>query len=154
MQSSIPVHAFDGAVGLALGGFSVCVRKADNTLWCWGDYEETSSTPTPTQISVSDVVSVAVGWGYVCAVNAERTLHCWGADTYGQLGTGIFEPNQSYPAPVMGLVGLAAVTAGVWHTCALASGAIYCWGDDQSGELGTGDGISTARPAPVPLTCP
>ena len=44
----------------------------------------------------------------------------------------------------------ASLTAGRYHTCALAAGgAAFCWGDNEYGELG--DGTTTRRPAPTPV---
>jgi alpha-tubulin suppressor-like RCC1 family protein len=44
----------------------------------------------------------------------------------------------------------AEVTAGVWHTCALAvNGLAYCWGANALGQLG--DGSRTDRILPVPV---
>jgi alpha-tubulin suppressor-like RCC1 family protein len=43
-----------------------------------------------------------------------------------------------------------AVSAGGWHTCALApDGAAYCWGYGRDGELGSGDTASSPVPVPV-----
>jgi len=45
-------------------------------------------------------------------------------------------------------VTFAAVSAGIYHTCALTpAGAAYCWGWSGDGQLGTG----FRRPAPAPL---
>lgn len=44
----------------------------------------------------------------------------------------------------------AAVTAGVWHTCALTvSGPAYCWGANSDGQLGDGSRIDRIMPVPV-----
>jgi alpha-tubulin suppressor-like RCC1 family protein len=154
MHSAIPVHSFDGAIGITVGGFAVCARKADDTVWCWGDYgQNTIWSPTPTQI-FSEVVGIAEGWRFECAIGADGTLRCLGVDTSGQLGNGRAEPFQTSPVQAMGLTDVAAVTAGEAHTCALAAGALYCWGDNMLGELGTGDGVSSARPGHAALTCP
>jgi len=43
-----------------------------------------------------------------------------------------------------------AVSAGGWHTCAIAlGGAAYCWGYGRFGQLGNGDTGSSPVPVPV-----
>jgi alpha-tubulin suppressor-like RCC1 family protein len=47
--------------------------------------------------------------------------------------------------------GAQTVAAGLYHTCALdAAGAAWCWGVNDQGRLG--DGTTTARPSPVPVS--
>jgi hypothetical protein len=69
---------------------------------------------------------------------------CWGYNYYSQLGWASSVTNTSnlplkvgLPAGAAGAVG--AVTAGTYHTCALAGGVVYCWGYNGYGQLGTGD---------------
>jgi hypothetical protein len=52
------------------------------------------------------------------------------------LGNGNTE-DSSVPVQVRGLVeGVAAVSTGRWHTCALAAGRAQCWGSNDDGQLG------------------
>lgn len=41
------------------------------------------------------------------------------------------------------------VSAGAYHTCAIADGALYCWGLNANGQLGTGTNDNEPRPARV-----
>ncbi len=66
-------------------------------------------------------------------------LKCWGYNVAGSLGDGTDTPRRT-PVDVTGLTrGVAAVSAGFGHTCALTTaGGLKCWGFNGSGELGDG----------------
>lgn len=56
---------------------------------------------------------------------------------------------QDLPPTLLG--GIAAVTAGMYHTCALTvRGGVLCWGDNSSGQLG--DGTKVPHLAPTAVT--
>jgi len=58
-----------------------------------------------------------------------------------------------YTAVVRVNVRWASVSAGLWHTCAIATDRVgYCWGDNKYGELGTGDDIQTSAFLPRAIT--
>jgi alpha-tubulin suppressor-like RCC1 family protein len=79
---------------------------------------------------------------------ATTGVKCWGLNRYGQLGDGTtFQSNK--PRDVSGLAnGVSALTAGGYHTCAIANGGVKCWGDNANGQLGD-DGKTTLSPVPV-----
>ena len=55
-------------------------------------------------------------------------------------------PAQAAQSP---LLGVQAMSAGSFHTCAVVNGAAQCWGDNKLGELGTGTYLISSTPAPV-----
>jgi alpha-tubulin suppressor-like RCC1 family protein len=65
---------------------------------------------------------------------------CWGDNDSGEVGDGNPSIDAAAPTQVVGLTsGVADVTAGGEHTCALTvGGGVQCWGDNGSGQLGSG----------------
>jgi alpha-tubulin suppressor-like RCC1 family protein len=98
------------------------------------------------------VTKISAGTSHTCAIVAGRA-YCWGYNGYGQLGTGL-AANSSVPVPVdtSGVLKGKTVTdisAGLYHTCAVASGAVYCWGYNDAGQLGNNSYTSSSVPVAV-----
>src|SRR5437667_40516 len=84
---------------------------------------------------------------HTCAVTTVGASYCWGFNSAGQLGDGT-AARRPMPVAVVVPAGLsfAAVSAGFYHTCGLATTrAAYCW------AVATAD--SAAR-APTPVATP
>ena len=84
----------------------------------------------------------------------DGTAACWGANSSGQLGDGT---NNSSSVPVAvdrrGVLNgktIAQVSAGIYHTCALATdGTAACWGLNGTGALGNGTTSDSCVPVAV-----
>ncbi len=111
-----------------------------------------SATAAPAQDpepGASDWASVSAGGDHTCGIRTSGQLFCWGQDTYGQLGDGGTNTDQSTPVQVGSGSNWSKVSAGEAHTCAVqTTGRLYCWGSDRYEELGDGFG-NTDWPTPV-----
>lgn len=93
---------------------------------------------------------IAAGGDHVCFVTPEGGLKCWGKDEQGQLGNGTADASYAeacsnlsptcLPGPsAVDITGVAGITAGFAHTCALMDDrGVKCWGNDYYGEIGIG----------------
>jgi alpha-tubulin suppressor-like RCC1 family protein len=154
----VPVLGLSAVTAIATGDADACALLADTTVWCWG-YNvagqlgdgTTINRLTPVQVSgLSGVTAISASGPDTCALLAlDRTVECWGANFSGQLGNGT-TADQATPGPVLGLVGVTAISSGAGDTCALlAGGTVSCWGYNNEGELGDGTTTDQHLPAPV-----
>ncbi len=125
--------------GLAVGHYRLVVQSRSGP----------NNQGTTCKVQPLAVTSLAAGLYHTCSVRATGIVDCWGRNSNGQLGIGSVTPSaSSSPLRVAGSQSFTAVTAGAFHTCALAtSGAAYCWGYNVVGQLG--DGTTSDRAAPV-----
>jgi alpha-tubulin suppressor-like RCC1 family protein len=125
-----------------------CAITIGGGLKCWGDNRygqlgDGTNTRSNTPVDVfglsSGVTAVAADLWHTCAIVSGGGLKCWGGNWDYQLGNGT-HTDSNKPVDVSGLTsGVAAVTAGAWHTCALTStGGVKCWGYNYDGEVGNG----------------
>ena len=146
-----------GVAAISAGGVHTCALTTAGGLKCWGfngsgqlgDGTTTDRT-TPVDVAglTSGVTAVTVKGNHSCALTAAGGGKCWGSNNNGQLGDGTFT-NRTTAVDVVGLTaGVAAVSAGRTHTCAVTTtGGLKCWGKNSNFQLG--DGTSTIRTTAV-----
>jgi alpha-tubulin suppressor-like RCC1 family protein len=158
-----------GIASMDLGLGHACAALTSGEVRCWGNnlsgqLGDGTVTPRNRPVAVrktagpghlANVASVGLGDDHSCAVLTSGQVRCWGANAHGALGDGTTHPRRR-PAVVKNvagtgpLTGVATVSAGVKHTCALTtSGLVRCWGKDDSGQLGNDIGGDTPRPGKV-----
>ncbi|XYI03952.1 RCC1 domain-containing protein [Sorangium sp. So ce1128] len=148
-----------GVVAIATGKAHTCALTTAGGVLCWGvnwsgqlGNNSTEDSPVPVAVSglSSGVVAIATGGEHTCALTTAGGVLCWGQNLFGQLGNGSKEDSH-VPVPVSGLSsGVAAVSAGNLHTCALTTaGGVLCWGENLFGQLGNDSREDSPVPVPV-----
>ena len=118
----------------------------------------TAVTPMEVTGLDSGVTAISAGGSHTCAIHntagagdAEMlAAKCWGLNSRGQLGDGsvttfddddeiVDNNDRMTPVQVTGLDSdVTAISAGIFHTCAIHNGAAKCWGSNSVGRLGDG----------------
>jgi alpha-tubulin suppressor-like RCC1 family protein len=147
-----------GVQSISAGSLHTCALLDGGEVKCWGRNEEGELGDGTTvarlgPVTVSDlharIREIAAGGFHTCAVSVGGLVECWGWNLAGALGDGT-RKDRHRPVRVSRLPSdVRAISAGSFHTCALAGGRVSCWGDNTGGELG--DGTTTARLRPVPV---
>jgi alpha-tubulin suppressor-like RCC1 family protein len=135
-----------GVASATAHGSHTCALTTAGGVLCWGSntYGEVGngstgavSIPVAVVGLSSGVAAIVAGPNHGCAETTSGAVQCWGAGLDGQLGNGS-TMNSLVPVPALGLTsGIAAMTAGEWHTCVLlATGRLECCGANDRSELG------------------
>ena len=160
-DSSVPVAVtgLTGAVAIAAGSYHTCAILSSGPAKCWGwgghgqlgdgQYHEAK---TPIAVAgLSGAVAIDAGFHHTCALRSGGTVMCWGDNGDDELGDGSTEANSPNPVALSGISGAVAISAGIYHTCAvITGGTVKCWGDNESGQLG--DGSTDNSPTPVAVS--
>ena len=90
-------------------------------------------------------MEVAAGQDHTCARTSGGAVYCWGNNDSGQVGLGTapdpLNPDRVSIATLLSGITATQVSAGAFHTCAIANSRVYCWGDNsflQTGQSGAG----------------
>ena len=159
-----PTSASATATAVSAGGGTsaghTCALTSAGGVKCWGNNHfgelgngtrKYRTTPFAVHGLTSGVTAISTGDADSCALTGAGAVKCWGWNHVGQLGDGT-TANRTTPVAVSGLSsGVAAISAGWVHTCALTSaGGVKCWGNNEEGQLG--DGTTTDRHTPVAVS--
>lgn len=142
-------HAFNalGAVTQFSNGLKHACAVIGAAVYCigennrgqLGDGSLRTSTIPVVVTGLADAIRVYAGFEHTCALRSNGTVTCWGANDFGQLGSGLTDPESTLPSAVLGLTGVVSLSAGYRHNCAVTgSGNVVCWGDNDRGGLGVG----------------
>jgi alpha-tubulin suppressor-like RCC1 family protein len=100
--------------------------------------------------NLTGAAAISVGLLHTCALLLDGTAECWGQNRHGELGNGTTTNFSSTPVAVSNLSGVAGLSVGDAHTCALLSGGnVACWGNNSYGQLGNGTTAVSALPVAV-----
>lgn len=161
-QRTRPVDVFglhSGVTAVATGGAHTCALTSGGGAKCWGynhdgQLGDGTTTNRNTPVAVvglsSGVAGIAAGDAHTCALTTSGGAKCWGDNSNGQVGDGT-TTDRTAPVGVSGMTsGVAALSAGQLHTCALTTGGgVKCWGYNNLGQLGDGSRTDSAEPVDV-----
>ena len=172
--ASVDVHngydesILEGVTAISVGSEHTCALTTGGIVKCWGrgSYGRLGNSGSDQQFPVnvlSNATNISAGGYHTCALIANGTVKCWGKGKLGQLGHGSSTHSSTIPVNVSEssssnnpLSGIAAISAGGYHTCALTtSGVVKCWGYGGihgalgNGEPGEGDIFDYDSSAPV-----
>jgi hypothetical protein len=152
-----PVPGLTGIVQVAVGSRHSLALRSDGTVWAWGDdgagqmgdgtttghrarFQHVPGLTGITQISAADRNSFAL--------RSDGTLFGWGLNSRGQLGDGSINEHST---PEQILTGVTQVSAGQFHTLAIAgaSHAVWAWGNNGGGQIGNGTENTALFPVEV-----
>jgi alpha-tubulin suppressor-like RCC1 family protein len=140
------------------GYVHTCALTPSGNAYCWGynaDGELGDNTkvdklvPTAVQVGLFQFAIVSAGGNHTCGVTTTGFGYCWGSNSTGQIGDNT-TLGRLIPAATAGGLSLSVVAAGLFHSCAIATGAnagVYCWGNNGQGQLG--DGTTAQRLVPT-----
>ena len=149
-----------GVAQISAGAAHTCAVTTDGGAKCWGlnnhgQLGNGTGGPTPGDVSTltSGAAQISAGISHTCAVTTDGGAKCWGSNGSGQLGNGTVTISDPFATPgdVSTLTsGVAQITLGELHTCALTvGGGVKCWGSNNSGALGNGTFTASATPVDV-----
>ena len=176
--STVPVAVYRSGVlngktltQVSAGRLHTCALATDGTAACWGyngfgalGNGTNINSSVPVAVDVSGVLNgktlaqVSAGLYHTCAMATDGAAACWGYNNgSGALGNGTntdsWVPVAVDRSGVLNGKTLAQVSAGLYHTCALATdGTAACWGYNVNGQLGNGTNTGSVVPVAVNMS--
>jgi Regulator of chromosome condensation (RCC1) repeat len=154
------------AAEIRVGFDSVCARRGDGSVWCWGndEYGQLGTLPAkgsaeslyPVQVTLPAAATrlTASPGNTHCAILEDTRVACWGRNEYAQSGApsdqvsvGPTIVQTQLGGPAFSAVVDLAPDRGMRAVCANTENAgLWCWGD-----VLTGDPTGVGSPYPVQL---
>lgn len=143
------------------GCFTNYALAGDGNVYAWGSGTNgalgngaTTDATLPVKVSgLPPIIAIAAGGCHALALDHTGAVWAWGSNAAGQLGNTAAATAQTTPIKVSlpSHTAAAAIAAGRNHSLAvLTDGSVLAWGANAEGELG--DGTTTSRPTPTPVT--
>ena len=128
---------------VSAGGYHTCAIATGGGLYCFGEcvcvwFRRVWS-------------AMGAAWSATGAITGEGICRDVGDYDYGQLGISGVSDNVRVPTVVSSPAGVSAwasVSAGGYHTCAIAAGGLYCFGESLFTSVVTDLGSGGAHPLP------
>jgi len=154
-----------GATAISAGGTQTCALTTGGGVQCWG-YNANGQLGTNTTmmcagqpcslvpVAVSGlspgIAAISTRYYHTCVLTTGGAAECWGLNGNGQLGNNSMT-DSFMPVAVSGFPsGIAAISAGGYHTCVLTTGGgAECWGSNSNGQLGNNSMTDSLAPVNV-----
>ena len=133
---AVRVLGLDAVTSIAAGSGAAYARRADGTVWSWGDdrygdlgdgrVADGQSYDGRAQAApvagLTGIQAVAAGDAVAYALRSDGTVWGWGGNGVGQLGTATAADPVPTPVAVNGIVGAATIAAGSGSGLVLTGG--------------------------------
>jgi len=158
----VAVQDLKSVAAISAGGNHNLALLTDGTVKAWGLNNDGqlgigrtiaySAVAVPVR-TLRNVRAVSAGAYHSAALLSDGTVRAWGLNNDGELGDGAMGKDSDVARPVSDLSGVAAISAGGYHSLALLSdGTVMAWGSNEWGALGipTTEGKDSEIPVLVP----
>jgi alpha-tubulin suppressor-like RCC1 family protein len=162
LNTPVTVSIAGGFTAVSAGTFHTCALTSSGAMMCWGRSAEgqlgnlsNANFNTPQSVNipggVASISSTTFHTTCVRTIVGDAAV-CWGRGSDGQLGNGN-DNDSNAPTAVSNLSGgIASISAGYHHTCALKTdGNVACWGQGSDGQIGNGANSSSNVPVTISI---
>jgi len=138
------VAGLTGVVQIAAGIRHSLARKADGSLYAWGDNSSgnfgngtTGGSNVPVRLpGIADAKFIAAGT-YSLAIRSDGSTWAWGSNGDGQLDDSFTD--RMAPVRIAGLPAVGSASLSALHAATVADdGTVWSWGYNDKGALGDG----------------